>query len=84
MASISDLVQKTLLAGYITVEAEEQLRKLLAAQYNDEDLNAFVTLQEAVMTGRVKQESRERLQRSTTEKRFASPSSCRYASIEQR
>ena len=84
MASISDLVQKTLLAGYITVEAEEQLRKLLAAQYNDEDLNAFVTLQEAVMTGRVKQESRERLQRSSTEKRFASPSSCRYASIEQR
>lgn len=84
MASISDLVQKTLLAGYITIEAEEQLRKLLAAQYNDEDLNAFVTLQEAVMTGRVKQESRERLQRSITEKRFASPSSCRYASIEQR
>ena len=84
MASISDLVQKTLLAGYITVEAEEQLRKLLAAQYNDEDLNAFVTLQEAVMTGRVKQETRERLQRSSTEKRFASPSSCRYASIEQR
>ncbi len=84
MASISDLVQKTLLAGYITVEAEEQLRKLLAAQYNNEDLNAFVTLQEAVMTGRVKQESRERLQRSSTEKRFASPSSCRYASIEQR
>ena len=84
MASISDLVQKTLLAGYITVEAEEQLRKLLAAQYNDEDLNAFVTLQEAVMTGRVKQESRERLQRSSMEKRFASPSSCRYASIEQR
>ena len=84
MASISDLVQKTLLAGYITIEAEEQLRKLLAAQYNDEDLNAFVTLQEAVMTGRVKQESRERLQRSSTGKRFASPSSCRYASIEQR
>ena len=84
MASISDLVQKILLAGYLTIEAEEQLRKLLAAQYNDEDLNAFVTLQEAVMTGRVKQESRERLQRSITGKRFASPSSCRYASIEQR
>jgi hypothetical protein len=83
MASISDLVQKTLLDGYITVEAEEQLRKLLAAQYNNEDLNAFVTLQEAVMTGQVRQESRERLQTSSTEKRFAAPSSCRYASMEQ-
>ena len=84
MASISDLVQKSLLAGYLTIEAEEQLRKLLATQYNLQDLNAFVTLQEAVMTGRVRQESRERLQKSSTEKRFASPSSCRYASIEQR
>jgi hypothetical protein len=83
MASINDLVQKTLLDGYITVEAEEQLRKLLAAQYNNEDLNAFVTLQEAVMTGQVRQESRERLQTSSKEKRFASPSSCRYASMEQ-
>ena len=84
MASISDLVQKILLAGYLTIEAEEQLRKLLTTQYNDEDLNAFVTLQEAAMTGRVRQESRERLQRSRTGKRFASPSPCCYASIEQR
>ncbi len=69
MASISDLVQKILLAGYLTIEAEEQLRKLLTTQYNDEDLNAFVTLQEAAMTGQVRQESRERLQRSSTGKK---------------
>ena len=84
MASISDLVQKSLLAGYLTIEAEEQLRKLLTTHYNDEDLNAFVSLQEAAMTGQVRQESRERLQRSSTGKRFAPPSSCCYASIEQR
>ncbi len=84
MASISDLVQKILLAGYLTIEAEEQLRKLLTTQYNDEDLNAFVTLQEAAMTGQVRQESRERLQRSSTGKRFTPPLSCCYASIEQR
>ncbi|WP_009634475.1 hypothetical protein [Synechocystis sp. PCC 7509] len=82
MASISDLVQKTLKAGYLTVEAEEQLRQLLATQYNDEDLNAFVTLQEATMMGRVKQESRERLQRSKTEKQLVSSSACRYANMQ--
>lgn len=81
MASISDLVQKTLLDGYLTVEAEEQLRKLLATHYGLEDLNAFVTLQEAAMTGRVKQESRERLLKSSPGKRFVASSSCGYASI---
>ncbi len=82
MASISDLVQKTLKAGYLTIEAEEQLRKLLATHYNLEDLNAFVTLQEAAMMGRVKQESRERLRSSKKEKKLVSSSS-RYASINQ-
>lgn len=84
MVSISDLVQKTLKAGYLTIEAEEQLRKLLADRYNLEDLNAFVTLQEAAMTGQVKQESRERRLKSSTERKVICYSSCRYASIEQR
>ena len=84
MASISDLVQKSLLAGYLTIEAEEQLRKLLTTQYNNEDLNAFVSLQEAAMTGQVRQESRECLRRSSTGKRFAPNSPRYYASIEQR
>ena len=83
MASISDLVQKTLNAGYLTIEAEEQLRKLLSAQYNLEDLNAFVTLQAAAMTGQVKQESRERLLKSSTEKMSVSHSYCGYASSRQ-
>ncbi len=82
MASISDLVKTTLKAGYLTVEAEDQLRKLLAIEYNLEDLNAFVSLQEAAMTGQVKQESRERLLKSSTEKRFVPYSSC-YAGIKQ-
>jgi hypothetical protein len=80
MASISDLVQKTLTAGYLTIEAEEQLRKLLATQYNLEDLNAFVTLQEAAMTGQVKQESRERLLKNSSEERLVSYPSRRCAS----
>lgn len=58
---IRDLVQKVLKTGYLTLEAEEQLRILLTTRYGLEDLKAFMTLQEAAMTGRVKQESRERL-----------------------
>ncbi len=61
MTLICDLVQKALKTGYLTLEAEEQLRVLLATRYELEDFNAFMTLQEAAMTGQVKQESRERL-----------------------
>lgn len=60
MALIRELVQKALKTGYLTIEAEEQLRQLLTTQYDLEDLNAFMTLQEAAMAGIVKQESRER------------------------
>lgn len=60
MTLIRELVQKALKTGYLTIEAEEQLRQLLTSRYDLEDLNAFMTLQEAAMAGRVKQESRER------------------------
>lgn len=61
MTLIRDLVQKAMKTGYLTLEAEDQLRVLLAARYELEDLNAFMILQEAAMTGQVKQESREQL-----------------------
>lgn len=61
MVLIRDIVQKAIKTGYLTIEAEEQLRQLLATHYDLEDLNAFMALQEAAMTGQVKQESRERL-----------------------
>ncbi|BAZ69544.1 MAG: hypothetical protein KME28_03435 [Pelatocladus maniniholoensis HA4357-MV3] len=60
MIRIKDVVQKALSTGYLTVEAENQLRQLLSTQYDLEDFNAFMSLQEAAMTGKVKQESRER------------------------
>ncbi|MBD2433787.1 MULTISPECIES: hypothetical protein [Fischerella] len=60
MIRIRDVVQKALSTGYLTVEAENQLRQLLSTRYDLEDFNAFMALQEAAMTGRVKQESRER------------------------
>ena len=61
MAQIRNLAQQALKTGYLTVEAEEQLRQLLSNRYGIEDLNAFMMLQEAAMQGKVKQESRERL-----------------------
>ncbi len=60
MTRIRDVVQQALATGYLSVEAENQLRRLLTTQYESEDFNAFVVLQEAAMNGRVKQESRER------------------------
>lgn len=60
MTRIRDVVQQALTTGYLTVEAENQLRHLLTTQYDLEDFNAFMTLQDAAMNGRVKQESREK------------------------
>jgi beta-lactamase superfamily II metal-dependent hydrolase len=60
MARIRDLVQEALATGYLTVEAEDRLRQLLTTRYDLEDFNAFMALQEAAMTGKVKQQSRER------------------------
>ncbi|HEY9893486.1 MAG TPA: hypothetical protein V6D37_17160 [Candidatus Sericytochromatia bacterium] len=61
MLLIRNLVQQALSTGYLTIEAEEQLRKMLAKKYDPEDLIAFMTLQKAAMTGQVKQQSRELL-----------------------
>jgi flagellar biosynthesis protein FliP len=61
MILIRDLVQKAISTGYLTVEAEEQLRQMLAKKYDREDLKAFMTLQQAAMAGLVRQQSRELL-----------------------
>lgn len=57
---IRDIVQKALATGYLSIADEDQLRHLLRTKYGLEDLNAFMKLQQAAMTGHVKQESRER------------------------
>lgn len=61
MVQIRDLAQQAIETGYLTLEAEEQLRQLLSTHYELEDFNAFMVLQEAAMLGKVRQESRERL-----------------------
>lgn len=59
MSRIREVVQQALSTGYLTLAAENQLRQLLTTKYEREDLNAFMTLQQAAMAGRVRQESRE-------------------------
>jgi hypothetical protein len=61
MFLIRDLVKHAISTGYLTVEAEVQLREMLTKKYEREDLKAFMALQQAAMAGRVKQESRELL-----------------------
>jgi hypothetical protein len=61
MNLIRDLVQQAIEQGYLTIEAEEKLRVMLRKKYDLEDFEAFITLQQAAMTGRVKQQSRELL-----------------------
>ena len=61
MKLIREIAKQALKTGYLTVEAEEKLRKMLRNKYDLEDLEAFVDLQRATMVGIVKQESRESL-----------------------
>ncbi len=62
MVLIRDVVKEVLTTGYLTLADENQLRKLLRTKYDKEDLNAFMSLQEAAMNGLVKQEARLRLE----------------------
>ncbi|GAB4190770.1 MAG: hypothetical protein Fur006_33080 [Coleofasciculaceae cyanobacterium] len=61
MLLIRNVVQEALSTGYLTIEAEEQLRQMLSQKYDFEDLKAFMCLQKAAMAGEVKQQSRELL-----------------------
>ncbi|WP_199302788.1 hypothetical protein [Oscillatoria sp. FACHB-1406] len=56
---ISDIVEQALTTSYLSLEAEESLRQLLRRKYGKEDLQAFMTLQKAVMNCCVVQESRQ-------------------------
>jgi hypothetical protein len=59
MQLIRDIVWQALETGYLTIEAENRLRKMLKNKYSKRDLEAFMTLQKATMAGQVKQQSRD-------------------------
>jgi hypothetical protein len=56
---IREVVKQAIKTGCLTLKAEEELRILLKKKYGLEDFEAFIQLQQAVMRGTVKQESRE-------------------------
>ncbi|PSB11397.1 hypothetical protein C7B62_05690 [Pleurocapsa sp. CCALA 161] len=59
MKLIREIVKQALNTGYLTLEAEEKLKKMLENKYDLEDLEAFINLQQATMLGIVRQESKE-------------------------
>ena len=61
MSLISQLVHQALSTGYLGIESENKLRALLTESYGKDDFYAFRKLQDAVMRGSVRQESRELL-----------------------
>ncbi|MFW6296704.1 MAG: hypothetical protein ACOC04_05890 [Halothece sp.] len=61
MDVISQLVEEAIHSGYLTIEAEDKLRQLLRQKYSQADFEAFMLLQQAAMSGKVKQQSRELL-----------------------
>lgn len=63
MFLIRDVVREAFTVGYLSVEAEEQLRQLLRTKYDAKDFKAFMLLQHAVASGIIRQESRELAQR---------------------
>lgn len=63
MLLIRDVVREAFAVGYLTIEAEEQLRQLLRTKYDAKDFRAFMSLQHAVASGIVRQESREQAQK---------------------
>ncbi len=77
MQLIREIVEQALTTGYLTVEAEDSLRRMLRNKYDLEDLEAFIDLQQATMLGMVKQESRELFAKSIN-----SVNSVNYAQIQ--
>jgi hypothetical protein len=59
MTQICEVVKQVIENGCLTIEAEEQLRQLLAINYDLEDIEALTKLQRAAIAGFVKQESRQ-------------------------
>lgn len=59
---IRKIVQQVLKTGYLTLEAEEQMRQLFASGYDLDDIEALTRLQQATLTGKVQRQSRELIQ----------------------
>lgn len=60
MTSIQAIAQQALNTGFLSIQAEQQLRRLLHhTQYGTAELWAFTSLQAALMEGNITQQSRQ-------------------------
>ncbi|MDB9314207.1 hypothetical protein PN462_13930 [Spirulina sp. CS-785/01] len=71
MATIRDIAQEAITYRFLSLDAENQLRQLLATTCQPEDLRAFCRLQAEIMEGRVTQEAREKWVQQQQEAAFA-------------
>lgn len=59
MYSIYYLVQKTLKAGFLSLDTEAQIQKLFDTRLDSQDIEALILLQRAIENGRVKRQMHE-------------------------
>jgi hypothetical protein len=60
MVLIRDIVQQALFTGSLSIPADEHLQQLLQTEFEEKDIDALMLLQEAVQSGRVRKEYRNR------------------------
>jgi len=59
MVYIREIAQSAIDTGSLTLANEQKLRLMLKQKYEADDLEAFISLQQAVIKGIVKQQSRQ-------------------------
>jgi mannose/fructose/N-acetylgalactosamine-specific phosphotransferase system component IIB len=57
MVLIRDIVKSALRTGYLSLDSQEHLDKLLQGEFEEQDIDALMMLDEAVNSGRVRKES---------------------------
>ena len=60
MNYIREIAQTAIDTGSLTLANEQKLRLMLKQKYDSDDLEAFIALQQAVIRGQVKQQSRQK------------------------
>lgn len=61
MVLIRDIAKTAIETGSLSLANEQKLRLMLREKYEQEDLEAFISLQQAVILGKVKQQSRQKV-----------------------
>jgi len=59
MTSISQIVHKAILRGYLTIDAEQEISQLVAQGCDIHDITALDLLQKVIAFGRVKRLSQD-------------------------